>query len=236
MVTRTPRWLSRPCTSAFTLRARSTSAKRTCPCSSRSTSCSPASSAGSSLSMRPFGQHGHAEVPSHGLPLDDRPFDDVADGGEGDVAGGELLGDHGQRRAGRLADAERQVSRLASHGHHHVPAPGGPRVLHEVAHQLDARVAGGLEAEGRHVRRQGQVVVDRLRDVHAADGALRVLADGARRERGVVAADRHQVRDARLLQRLDHRARGLRRLGRVLARGAEHGAAQEVHRARRRRW
>ncbi len=53
MVTRTPRWLSRPCTSAFTLRARSTSAKRTCPCSSRSTSSSPASSAGSSLSIRP---------------------------------------------------------------------------------------------------------------------------------------------------------------------------------------
>ena len=45
--------MSRPSTSALTLRARSTSAKRTWPWSSRSTSDRPASSSGSSLSISP---------------------------------------------------------------------------------------------------------------------------------------------------------------------------------------
>ena len=85
---------------------------------------------------------------------------------------GELLGDDRERRAGRLADAEREVAGLAPHRDDDVPAARRPRVLHQVADQLDADVARGLEAEGRDVRRQRQVVVDRLRHVHAADGAV----------------------------------------------------------------
>ena len=101
-------------------------------------------------------------------------------------------------------------------------------VLHQVAHQLDADVPRGLEAEGRDVRRQRQVVVDRLRHVDAPDRALRALAHRARRQRRVVAADGDEVRDAGLLQRLDDGLQRLGRLGRVLARGAEHRAAGQV--------
>ena len=52
--------------------------------------------------------------------------------------------------------------------------------------------------------------------------------DRARRERRVVAADGDEVRDAGLLQRLDDRLQRLGRLGRVLARRAEHRAARQV--------
>ena len=141
---------------------------------------------------------------------------------------GEFLGDQCDGRAGRLADAEREVPGLAAHGDDDVPAPRGLRVLHQVADQLHADVARGLEAERGHVRRQRQVVVDRLRDVRAADGAARTLADVARRERRVVAADRHQVRDAEPAQRLDHRPGRLWRLGRVLARRAEDRPTEQV--------
>jgi hypothetical protein len=134
----------------------------------------------------------------------------------------ELLGDHGQRRAGGLADAEGEVARLAAHRHDDVPAAGRPRVLHQVPHQLGADVAGGLETEGRHVRRQRQIVVDRLRDVDALDRALRALGDRPRRQRGVVPADGHEMGHAGLLQRVDDGLERFRRLGRVLARGAEH--------------
>ena len=56
----------------------------------------------------------------------------------------------------------------------------------------------------------------------------RVLADIARGERCIVAADRDEVRDARLLQHLDHGPRRLGRLGRILARGAQHRPAEQV--------
>ena len=121
------------------------------------------------------------------------------------------------------------MARLAPHRDDDVPAARGPGVFHQVSDQLDADVPRGLEAERGHVRRQRQVVVDRLRHVHAADGAGRVLADVARRERRIVAANRHEVRDARLLQRLDHGPRRLGRRGRVLARGPEHRPAEQVH-------
>ena len=125
---------------------------------------------------QPFGQHRDAERAARRAALDDRAFDDVADVGEGDVLVRELLGDDGQRRAGGLADAEREVTGLAAHRDDDVPAPRRPRILHQVAHELDADVTRGLEAEGGDVRRQRQVVVDRLRHVRGADAALRPLA------------------------------------------------------------
>ena len=93
--------------------------------------------------------------------------------GERHVVEAEFLGHDRQRGAGRLADAEREVACLATHGDDDVPAARGPGVLHQVAYELDADVPRGLETEGGHVRRQRQIVVDRLRHVHAADGAVR---------------------------------------------------------------
>jgi hypothetical protein len=60
-------------------------------------------------------------------------------------------------------------------------------------------------------------------------GTWTLLADVPRRERRVVAANGHEVRDAGLDERLDDRARRFGRLRRVLARGAQHGSALEVH-------
>jgi hypothetical protein len=157
-----------------------------------------------------LGEDGDAEVAAHRPPLDDRALDDVADLGEGHDVLRELLGDHGEGGAGGLADAQRQVAGLAAHGHHDVPAPRRARVLHQVPHQLGADVAGRLEAEGGYVGRQGQIVVDRLRDVDAPDGALRTLGNRPRRERGIVPPDGHEVRHTGLLQRVHDR---LERLG-----------------------
>ena len=89
------------------------------------------------------------------------------------VPPGELLGDQRQRRAGRLADAEREVAGLAAHRDDEVPARRGLRVDHQVLDDLDAVVARGLEAEGVDVRRQVEVVVDRLRHVDDVDAARR---------------------------------------------------------------
>ena len=75
----------------------------------------------------------------------------------------ELLADERQRRARRLADPKRQVAGLAPHRDDDVPASRGLRILHEIAHELDADVARRLEPERRHVRWQRQIVVDRLR-------------------------------------------------------------------------
>jgi hypothetical protein len=74
-----------------------------------------------------------------------------------------------------------------------------------------------------------QVVVDRLRHVHAVDDAGRVFGDVAQREGRVIAANRHEVCDARLLQRLDHRPRRLGRRGRIFARGPQHRPAEQVN-------
>ena len=177
----------------------------------------------------PLGQHGDAVMTSHRPPLDDRALDDVADRGERNARRGTFLGDESERGSGRLADAEREVAGLAPHRDDHVPAARRPGVFHQVPDQLDADVPGGLEAERGHVRRQRQVVVDRLRHVDAADRAGGVFADVARRQRRIVAANRHEVCDARLLQRLDHGPRRLGRLRRVLPRGSEHRPSQQVH-------
>ncbi len=174
-------------------------------------------------------QHRDAEVAPHRPSLDDRAFDDVAERGKRHVRRRVFLGDKRERGSGRLADAEREVARLAPHRDDDVPTASGPRVFHQVSYQLDSDVPGGLEAERGHVRRQRQVVVDRLRHVHAVDGAGRVFADVAQRKRRVIAANRHEVCDARLLQRLDHGPRRLGRGGRILARGPEHRPAEQVH-------
>ncbi len=131
-------------------------------------------------------------------------------------------------RAGGLADAEREVARLAPHRDHEVPARGGPGVDHQVLHDLDADVARGLEAEGVDVGGQVEVVVDRLRHVDDVDAALRLLRELHRRERRVVAADRDQLRDVQAQQRDHGVLEVLGVLGRVGARDADVRAAAEV--------
>ena len=94
---------------------------------------------------------------------------------------------------GGLADAEREVAGLAPHRDDEVPARGRLGVDHQVLDDLDADVARRLEAEGVDVRREVEVVVDRLRDVDDPDPAVGLLLELHRREGGVVAADRDEA-------------------------------------------
>jgi hypothetical protein len=127
--------------------------------------------------------------------LDDGARERVDDRLEGDALA-ELLGNEGQGRAGRLADAERQMTGLPPHRRHEEPVRRRLRVDHQVLHELDADVARGLEPEGVDVGRQIEVVVDRLGHVHDAQAARRVLDELHRRVGGVVAADGDELRDA----------------------------------------
>ena len=66
----------------------------------------------------------------------------------------ELLGDQRDRRAGRLAGAEREVARAAPHHHDEEPAAGRAACPRADALDHGGRVlARGLEAEGRDARR-----------------------------------------------------------------------------------
>jgi hypothetical protein len=73
----------------------------------------------------------------------------------------------------------------------------------EVLDDLDPVVAGGLVAEGVHVGRQVEVVVDRLGNVDHPDTPLGLLHQFHGRVRRVVAADRDQARDVQVQER-DH--------------------------------
>jgi hypothetical protein len=137
--------------------------------------------------------------------LDDRADQRVHDRLQTDAAL-EFFGDQRQRRACRLANAEREVAGLASHGDDEIPPRRRLRVDHEVLHDLDAVVTRGLEAEGVHVGRQVQIVVDRLGHVRDADAPLRLRFELHRR----------------VLEQL--------RIGRrVRARDADEGPAAEVN-------
>ena len=120
-----------------------------------------------------LGDDRDAVAPAVAEALDDRADQRVDDRLEPDRSSGELLGDERQRRAGRLADAEREVPGLAAHRDDEIPARRRLRVDHQVLDDLDAVVARRLEAEGVDVRRQVEIVVDRLRHVDDADAARR---------------------------------------------------------------
>ena len=144
----------------------------------------------------------------------------------------ELLGDHGERGARSLADAEREVPCLSAHRDHEVPARGGLCVDHQVLHDLDADVARGLETEGVDVLRKVEVVVDRLRDVHDAQHSARGLRETRRAEARVVAADRDEHADAESIERVEALREELRALRGVRARDAEARTAAKVDSAR----
>ena len=84
---------------------------------------------------------------------------------------GELFGNQRQRGARGLRDAEAQVAGGPAHRDDDVPARGRLGVDHQVLDDLDAVVARRLEAERVDVRRQVEVVVDRLRHVHDPETA-----------------------------------------------------------------
>ncbi len=117
---------------------------------------------------------------------------------------------------------------FAAHGDDEVPAARGLGVDHQALHQADAVVARGLEAEGVDVGRQVEVVVDRLRHVHDLESTASRLLDLHCRERGIVAADRDQPRDAEAFESADGGLEQSGILGGVGARGAELRAAPKV--------
>ena len=90
---------------------------------------------------------------------------------------------------------------LAAHRNDEIPARRRLGVDHQVLHDVDAVVPRGLEPERVHVRRQVEVVVDRLRHVDDANPAGRALFEVHRRERRVVAADGDELRDVEPKQR-----------------------------------
>src|SRR4029450_7591877 len=74
--------------------------------------------------------------------------------------------------------------------------------FHEIAHEVLAYVDRRREAERRNPGRQRQVVVDRLRHVGDRELAAQHAHDGRGAGRGVVTADRQEVRSPKVLQGL----------------------------------
>ena len=189
------------------------------------------SSRGSSLSISPSARMATPCSRPWARRLMMRPPGRRPDAVEADAARPNSSRDHGEGRARRAADAEREVPGVAAHHRHEEPALGGRGVLHQVAHQLSPSVARGLEAEGR---RCGAAGAGRCRSSWARARRARRPAQrrgraATRRERGVVAADRQQVRRrSRRLRVVGHRRAASGVVRRVGARGAEDRAAVEV--------
>ena len=119
-----------------------------------------------------FGDHGDAVAPPVANALDDCRHEVVDDRLQPNRRL-ELLGDERQRRAGRLPDAEREVTRLAAHRDDEVPPRRRLGVDHQVLHDLDAVMPRRLVAERVDVGRQIEIVVDGLRHVDDADAPAR---------------------------------------------------------------
>ncbi len=174
-----------------------------------------------------LGDHGDAVATTGAQPLDDGADQCVDDLRQAEVLA-ELLGDQCERGSGRLAHPESEMSRLAAHRDHEVPARRRLGVDHEVLDDLDAVVACSLETEGVDPRREVEVVVDGLRCVYDADTARCELGEPHRRKGGVVATDGDELRDTELLERRDAPREVCRVFGRVGAGGSEDRTTAEV--------
>ena len=181
---------------------------------------------------QPLRENGDSVRPPAGESLDDRSGERVHDRLQRDDLASELLGDERERRAGGLADAEREMAGLSSHGHDEVPAPRGLRVHHQVVHDLDPDRARGLVPERPDVGGQVEIVVDRLRHVNDAQPAPGGARELVRGEGGVVAADRQEHADPEAIEGLEHTLHVLRTSGGVCARDADARTAAEVDPAR----
>ena len=176
---------------------------------------------------QPFSQDGDPEMKPLRAPFDNRSLDDVA----------EL-----RERNGRRANSSRMRVKVAPAA---LPIPSARwpacrpiatttyqrRVERassdQTLHQFDPDVTRRLKAESRDMRRQRQIIVDRLRDVDCPNvGRGR---DRARRQRRVVAADRDQMGHAELFERFHDGAHRLHGFGRIFARRAEHRAAAQMN-------
>jgi hypothetical protein len=104
---------SAPAPRALRISPMFTSAMRTLPCASRSTSSSCARSSGSMPEHEALGDDRDAVAAAVAQALDDGADQRVDDAPSGGCGPPELLGDERQRRARRLADAEREVAGLA---------------------------------------------------------------------------------------------------------------------------
>ena len=133
-----------------------------------------------------------------------------------------------KRRPGRLSNPERQVPGFPPHSDHEIPARRRLRVDHQVLDNLDTVVPRRLVPERVDVGRQIQVVVDCLRYVHDVDASCGMLFELHGRERGVVSADRDELRHVQPQQRNDGVLQVSRVGGRVRPRDAEVGAAPEM--------
>ena len=132
-------------------------------------------------------------APSLRQSLDDGTGERVDDRLEAYPRRREFFPDQGQRCAGGLADAEGQVPCGPPHRNDKVPARRRLCVDHQVLDDFHAVVPRGLEAEGVDIRRQVEIVVDRLGDMDDLQPAGRRLLELHRRIGGVITADRNQT-------------------------------------------
>src|ERR1051325_10846974 len=177
---------------------------------------------------QPFGDERDAvDAAQQRLALEDRPFEKIAQRFEPDGPF-ELLRNHRERCARRLADAERQVAGGAAHDDDEIPAPRRARVFHQILHEGEAQVARGLEAECWDVARQRQVVVDGFRNVADAQPSGGPLGQFAGAEHRVIAADGGEIADLQLGQRREDGIEVLGLFGRVGARSVENRSALEM--------
>ena len=152
---------------------------------------------------QPLGQHGDAEVRPIARRLMIAPSTMSQMSAKATVPVGELLGDDGQRGAGGLADAEREVAGLAAHAtttyQRRVDRASSIRLRTSSTPTWRAVWKPKVGTCGGSGRSLSIVLGTWTLRIVPCDRSLTV----ARRQRRVVAADGHQVRDAGLLQRLD---------------------------------
>ena len=177
-----------------------------------------------------LGDHRHAVAAAVGQPLEDRPDQRVDDRLQPDRRR-KLLGNERRRRARGLADAEGQVTSLPAHRNHEVPPRCRLGVDHQVLDDVHAVVASRLEPERVDVGWQVEIVVDRLRHVDDANPPRGARLELHRRERRVVAADRHELRDVQPQQRVDGLVEERRVFRGIGTRDAEVRTAAEVNAA-----
>ncbi len=118
-----------------------------------------------------------------------------------------------------------------SHRHRQVPACRGMGVDHEVLHDLDPDVPGGLKPERGYTGGKVQIVVDRLGNVHDLEALACPFLQLESGKRGVVSADRDQSRNPDAGERRQHSIQMFGLSRGIGARGAEIRPASEMNAA-----
>jgi hypothetical protein len=187
---------------------------------------------GGDAQHEPFGENRHTVAPPVAQTFHDRADQRVDHRAQANRRR-RLLRDQRERGARRLPDPKRQVACLPPHRHDEVPARRRFRVDHEVFHDLAAVVPGGLITERVDVRRQVEIVVDGLRDVHHANASARALLEPHCGERRIVPADGDELRHVEPQPRRDGGVEPLGIDGRVGPQDAKVRAATKMNPAHR---